>query len=31
VTAVALGWLFKNETLSALQWLGITLIFGALC
>lgn len=30
VTAVALGWLFKSETLSALQWLGIALIFGSI-
>ncbi|WP_370676931.1 DMT family transporter [Pleomorphomonas sp. PLEO] len=30
VTAVALGLLFKGETLSALQWLGIALIFGSI-
>lgn len=30
VTAVALGWLFKDETLSLLQWLGIALIFGSI-
>ncbi|MBS1181680.1 MAG: eamA 3 [Proteobacteria bacterium] len=30
VTAVALGWLFRNETLSLLQWLGIALIFGSI-
>ncbi len=30
VTAVALGWLFKDETLSLAQWLGIALIFGSI-
>lgn len=30
VTAVALGWLFKDETLSLPQWLGIALIFGSI-
>ena len=30
VTAVALGWLFKDETLSLLQWLGIALIFASI-
>lgn len=30
VTAVALGLLFKGETLSALQWLGMALIFGSI-
>lgn len=30
VTAVALGWLFKNETLTLLQWLGIALIFASI-
>jgi probable blue pigment (indigoidine) exporter len=30
VTAVALGLLFKGETLSVLQWLGIALIFGSI-
>lgn len=30
VTAVALGWLFKDETLSLPQWLGIALIFASI-
>lgn len=30
VTAVALGWLFRDETLSLPQWLGIALIFGSI-
>ncbi|PKR88261.1 EamA family transporter [Pleomorphomonas diazotrophica] len=30
VTAVALGWLFRDETLSLLQWMGIALIFGSI-
>ncbi len=30
VTAVALGWAFRDETLSLAQWFGIALIFGSI-